>query len=70
MDNIQQEIFELVLKKMREQGAYDRDAFREFISETISYFQEKGKITDDDDYEQMEDELLERWTDAEDLLVK
>ena len=70
MDDIQQEIFELVLKKMREQGAYDRDAFREFISETISYFQEKGKITDDDDYEQMEDELLERWPDAEDLLAK
>jgi hypothetical protein len=55
---------------MREQGAYDRDAFREFISETISYFQEKGKITDDDDYEQMKDELLERWPDAENLLVK
>jgi hypothetical protein len=69
MDDIQQEIFELALKKMREQGAYDRDAFREFISETISYFQEKGKITDDDDYEQMEDELLERWPDAEDLLA-
>jgi hypothetical protein len=70
MDDIQQEIFELALKKMREQGAYDRDAYKEFISENISYFQEKGKITDDDDYEQMEDELLNRWPDAEDLLAR
>jgi len=69
MDDIQQEIFELALKKMREQGAYDRDAYKEFIGETIGYFQEKGKITDDDDYEQMEDELLNRWSDAEDLLA-
>ena len=70
MDELQQEIFNLVMKKMREQGAYDREAFKEFIEETITYFQEKGKITDDDDYEQMQDQLNDRWEDAEDLLVK
>lgn len=70
MDDLQQEIFNLVMKKMREQGAYDREAYKQFIGETIAYFQEKGKITDDDDYEQMEDQLNERWADAEEMLAR
>jgi len=70
MDDLQQEIFDLVMKKMREQGAYDREAYKQFIDETIAYFQEKGKITDDDDYEQMEDQLNERWADAEAMLAR
>lgn len=70
MDDLQQEIFDLVIKKMHEQGAYNREAFREYIEETITYFQEKGKITDDDDYEQMENQIYDRWPDAENLLIK
>jgi hypothetical protein len=55
------EILQLVKKKMREQGAYDRDAYRQFIDETIQYFLEKGKLTDDDDLELIESKLMSMW---------
>jgi hypothetical protein len=61
MDEIIDEILELVKKKMIEQGGYDREAYREYINETIEYFKEKGKITEDDNYELAEDQLLEMW---------
>jgi hypothetical protein len=46
---------------MIEQGGYDREAYREYIGETIEYFKEKGKITEDDEYELIEDNLLDMW---------
>ena len=66
MDDIIYEILELVKKKMKEQGAYDRDAYEQFIEETIDYFKEKGKLTDDDNLEFIEDQLLDRWEEVED----
>jgi len=65
MDEIIYEILDLVKKKMREQGAYDREAYKQFIEETIDYFEEKGKLTDDDNLEFMEDQLLDRWEEVE-----
>jgi len=65
MDDLTQEIFLLVKKKMLEQGAYTRDAYRGYIEETIEYFKEKGKLTEDDDYEQIEGNLLEIWPEVE-----
>lgn len=56
-----EEILSLVKKKMREQGAYDREAYRHFIDETIAYFLEKGKLTDDDNLEFIEDSLVDIW---------
>jgi hypothetical protein len=55
------EILQLVKKKMREQGAYDRDAYKELIGETIQFFLERGKLTDDDNLELMEDKLMAMW---------
>ncbi len=54
-----EEILNLVKKKMSEQGAYDLDAYREFVSETIYYFKEKGKLTDDDNEEFIESQLMD-----------
>jgi len=61
MDPIIEEVLELVKKKMREQGAYDRDAYKQFAEETIDYFKEKGKLTDDDNDEFIEDALMEMY---------
>ena len=58
---IVEEILELVKKKMVEQAAYTRDAYQELVQETIEYFREKGKITDDDNDEFIEDQLMEMW---------
>jgi len=65
MEGVTQEILNLVKKKMEEQGAYDRDAYKQFIKETIDYFEEKGKLTDDDNLEFMEDQLLDMWEEVE-----
>jgi len=69
MESILEEILLLVKKKMREQGAYDREAFHFYIEETIDYFIEKGKISDDDNIEFIEDRLLEMWPNVESKLV-
>lgn len=59
------EILDLVKKKMYEQAAYDRDAYKEIVEETIRFFQERGNITDDDDTELLEDQLMEMWPSVE-----
>lgn len=69
MEIIAEEILILVKKKMREQGAYDRDAFKQYIDETIEYFKEKGKLTDDDNLKFIEDRLLEIWPEVKDTLT-
>jgi hypothetical protein len=61
MDEITQEIYNLVKKKMAEQGAYDRDAYADFIDETIEYFYEKGKLGDDENEELIKDQLMAMW---------
>jgi hypothetical protein len=61
MDPLTEEILQLVKKKMREQGAYDRSAYHELVEETVEYFKEKGKLTDDDNEEFIIDQLMEMW---------
>ena len=46
---------------MSEQGAYDRDSYRTLIDETIVYFHEKGKMTDNDNEKFIVDQLMEKW---------
>ena len=48
MENIAGEILQLVKKKMKENGAYDRDSYDEFIAESIDYFKERGKMGEDE----------------------
>ncbi len=61
MESIVEEILNLVKKKMTEQSAYSRDAYKELVEETINYFLEKGKLTDDDNLEFIEDQLMDMW---------
>lgn len=65
MEPILEEILQLVKKKMQEQGGFDRDAYKQLVEETISYFQEKGKLTDDDNLEFIEDRLMDVWEDVQ-----
>ena len=65
MEPIVEEILQLVKKKMQEQGGFDRDAYKQLVEETISYFQEKGKLTDDDNLEFIEDRLMAVWGDVQ-----
>lgn len=55
------EILDLAKKKMREQGGYDRGAYKQFVEESIDYFYERGKLTDDDNVEFIEARLLDLW---------
>ncbi len=68
MDEITQEIYSLVKKKMNEQGAYDRDAYSGLIDETIEYFYEKGKLGDDENEELIKDQLMAMWEEMEEDL--
>lgn len=65
MEGMLEEILILVKKKMREQGGYNRDAYKQFVDETISYFLEKGKLTDDDNLEFIETRLMDMWSGVE-----
>ena len=70
MESIAEEILNLVKKKMVEQAAYSRDEYKEVVQETIEYFREKGKITDDDNDEFIEDQLMNIWEHVKDGLSK
>lgn len=59
MDFITEEILQLVKTKMREQGAFDSDSYQALVEETIQYFRERGKLTDDDNDEFIEDQLMD-----------
>ncbi len=65
MEPLAQEIFELVLVKLREQAAYTRDAYKQLVEETIDYFNERGKVDDDDNMEFIEDQLMSMWEQVE-----
>lgn len=65
MEPLAQEIFELVLVKLREQAAYTRDAYKQLVEETIDYFNERGKIDDDENMEFIEDQLMSMWEQVE-----
>lgn len=69
MEDIVQEVLNLVKTKMKEQGAYDRDAYKQFIDETMDYFQEKGKITEDDNVEFIESRLMDMWNEVQESLT-
>jgi hypothetical protein len=58
MDEITSEIYELVKTKVEEQGAYDIDSFQQVVDETIEYFLERGKLSDEDNIEFIKDELM------------
>lgn len=68
MEDITQEILELVKKKLREQGGYSKEAYKQFIEETIDYFLEKGKLTDDDNLDFIETRLLGMWEEVEGII--
>ena len=66
MDSNIEEIYRLVKKKMNEQGGFERDAYKNLVVETIDYFLEKGKLTDDDNLEFIEDSLMDMYEFARD----
>jgi polyhydroxyalkanoate synthesis regulator phasin len=70
MDIIIQNILTLVEKKMVEQGGYSHEAYREYVDETIEYFKEKGKLSDDDNLQFIIERLLKIWPEVENRLVK
>ncbi len=70
MESTAEEILKLVKKKMAEQAAFNREAYKELIQETIEYFREKGKLTDDDNDEFIEDQLMDMWETVSDEFAK
>lgn len=69
MENILEEILLLVKKKMHEQGAFTHDAYRQYVEETIDYFIEKGKISEDDNTKFIEDRLMDMWEEVDSRLA-
>ncbi|MBL7058559.1 hypothetical protein ISS03_04425 [Patescibacteria group bacterium] len=69
MESINYEILDLVKKKMREQGAFNREAYKEYIEETIEYFRERGTMTDEDNDDFIKEQLLSSWNEVQDELA-
>jgi hypothetical protein len=70
METTIEEILTLVKKKMIEQGGYDRDAYKQFVDESIEFYQERGYLTDDDNLEFIEDRLMDAWPEVEEYLAQ
>jgi len=52
------DILELTRTKMREAGEFSREAYRGFIEESIEYYLEKGRLSDEDDLDAITEELM------------
>jgi len=63
-----EEILTLVKKKMNEQGGYTKEAYRQFVVETIEYFLEKGKLSEEDNLEFIESRLMMIWPEVRDSI--
>ncbi|MBU4216642.1 hypothetical protein L6270_00635 [Candidatus Parcubacteria bacterium] len=56
-----EKILSLTKKKMNESGAYSREAFEQFVEEAIDYYLQKGELSDDDNLEFIEDQVMEMY---------
>ncbi|MDD4901521.1 MAG: hypothetical protein PHE24_00045 [Patescibacteria group bacterium] len=65
MDEISQLILELAKTKMREAGNFSREAFRDFIEESIEYYYEIGRLSEEDDLDALKEELMETYNEIE-----
>lgn len=68
MDNITFDlngVFNEIITRMEEEGAFDRDAYVDLVEEILEEKRTAGVLTDDDDIEEMEDVLKKRWPEAE-----
>jgi hypothetical protein len=70
MDEISQTILELTRTKMREAGNFSREAFRDFIEESIEYYYEIGRLSDEDDLDAIKEELMQTYNEVEDEEVE
>ena len=68
MDDIVQKMYILVKRKVREQGAYELDAYSEVVDEVIDYYLEKGKIDEDENMAFIKDQLMSMFDSATDQL--
>jgi hypothetical protein len=66
MESTIEEMLVLIRKKIAEQGAYDREAYRHFVGETIEYFRERGKLSDDENEDYLENALMNRYQEVRD----
>lgn len=57
MDTLSSEIYQLVKKRAVEQAAFSRSSYLNIVEETIDYFRQKGKLTDEDNEEFIKEEL-------------
>jgi hypothetical protein len=60
MENIA-EVLQLVKKKMKENGAYDKESYNEFVDEALDYFKERGKMSEDENEGLIRSELDEMY---------
>jgi phage gp36-like protein len=65
MEEEVRDILELTKTKMREAGEFSREAYREFIEESIEYYLEKGRLSDEDDLDSMREELMSMFEEVE-----
>ncbi|HTX87036.1 MAG TPA: hypothetical protein VMC41_03145 [Candidatus Nanoarchaeia archaeon] len=70
MNETAQMILELSRTKMREAGNFSREAFRDFIEESIEYYYEIGRLSEEDDLDALTEELLEQYSEIEDEEVE
>jgi hypothetical protein len=65
MDETSQLILELAKTKMREAGNFTREAWHDFIEESIEYYYEIGRLSEEDDLDALTEELMEMFNEIE-----
>lgn len=65
MDEASQAVLQLAKTKMREAGEFSREAYENFIDESLDYYVEKGRLTEEDDLDAIKEELVAMYNEIE-----
>lgn len=60
-------IFQEVLKRREEQGAFDQEAYNQFVEDVLEEKLDRGELDDDSDIEQWTEQLQNRWQEVEEM---
>ena len=58
-------VFNDVIARLQEQGSFDREAYADMVEEILEEKREVGELSDDNNIEEYEDKLKQRWPEAQ-----
>lgn len=60
-------VFQEVLRRRKEQAAYDKEAYDQIVEDVLDEKLDRGELDDDNDIQEWKEQLQNRWIEVEQL---